>query len=245
MRMKHLVGMLLVLTSATLLAIGTVVAAEDCAAIKLDFWNDSVQWSHLPLSKLKRDTAYTLLDSDGQKILRAVADGSASLYGTRFKPPMAAPKTLSWRWKTDALIPGADNRDKNREDAPLRLVVAFDGDPTTLPEAEQKRLARAKRLSGRQPPFATLIYIWSDQVPVNTVIPSAHTSQVKMLVVASGPSGLTAWQTVRRNLAEDYRLAFGRLPGRVIGVAAMTDTDNTGAKASGDYADIRFSCTAD
>jgi hypothetical protein len=48
---------------------------------------------------------------------------------------------------------------------------------------------------------------------------------------------------VRRNLAADYRKAFGAAPGRVLGVAVMTDTDNTGAKAVGEYADIRFDCS--
>ena len=66
-----------------------------------------------------------------------------------------------------------------------------------------------------------------------------------MLVVASGANGLGSWQSVRRNLADDYRLAYGAEPGRVLGVAVMTDTDNTGAKAVGDYADIRFACAAE
>ena len=127
---------------------------------------------------------------------------------------------LSWRWKTDALVPGADNRDKAREDAPVRVIVAFDGDHSTLPEAEQKRFKRAKRLSGRDPPYATLMYIWSEQVAVDSVIASAHTSRLKMLVAASGTSGLGSWQSVRRNLADDYRLAFGATPGRVLGIAS-------------------------
>ena len=139
-------------------------------------------------------------------------------------------------------MPDADNRDKNREDAPLRVLVAFDGDKAALPREEQKRFQRAKTLTGRDAPYATLMYIWSDHVPVNTVIPSAHTSQVKMLVVASGPKGLGHWQSVHRNLAADYRRAFGAAPGRMLGVAVMTDTDNTGAKAVGEYADIRLDC---
>ena len=48
---------------------------------------------------------------------------------------------------------------------------------------------------------------------------------------------------MRRNLAADYRKAFGAAPGRVLGVAVMTDTDNTGSKAVGEYADIRFDCS--
>ena len=198
---------------------------------------------HQPLSKLKRDTVYTLVqDGNRSGVLRASADRSASLYVAPIKPALSTPVTLSWDWKTDALVAGADNREKDREDAPLRVLVAFDGDLATLPDAEQKRFSRAKNLAGRELPYAVLMYIWTDQVPVGTVIPSAHTSQVKMLAVASGKSGLGAWQTVQRNLAEDYRRAYGAEPGPVVGVAVMTDTDNTGTQAVGQYAGLRIAC---
>jgi Protein of unknown function (DUF3047) len=188
---------------------------------------------------------YTLAqDGDRRGVLRASADRSASLYVALLKSASRTPMTLSWQWKTDALVAGADNRDKAREDAPLRVLVAFDGDHATLPEAEQTRFKRAKNLSGREPPYAVLMYIWSDLVPVGSVIPSAHTSQVKMLAVASGASGLGSWQSVQRNLADDYRRAYGAEPGPVLGVAVMTDTDNTGEKAVGEYAGIRIGCGA-
>jgi hypothetical protein len=77
---------------------------------------------------------------------------------------------------------------------------------------------------------------------VGTIIPSAHTGRLKMLAVASGPEGLGSWQKVRRNLADDYRRAYGAEPGPVTGIAVMTDTDNTGEKSVGDYAGIRIDC---
>ena len=199
-------------------------------------------WVHEPLSKLKRDTRYSVVQEDGHTVLRAVADRSASAYAAHIQPPASVPTSLSWRWKTDALVPGADNRDRAREDAPLRVMVAFDGDLSTLPEAEQRRFRLAKSVSGQDVPFATLMYIWSDLVPPETIIASTHTSQVKMLVVASGASGLGKWQSVRRNLAQDYKRAYGAEPGPVLSVSVMTDTDNTGEKAEGEYADIRFEC---
>jgi len=213
-----------------------------CEARSLDFGQKAVGWTHQPLSKMKRDTAYTLEQEDGRTVLRGAADNSASLYVAPIKQTTNLPPILSWRWKTDALVPGADNRNKKLEDAPLRMIVAFDGDKSTLPEAEQVRFKRARKLFGRDLPYAVLMYIWSEQVPVESIIPSAHTSQVKMLVVATGAGGLGSWQSVRRNIAEDYRRTYGAAPGRVLGVAVMTDTDNTGARAVGRYADIRFEC---
>jgi Protein of unknown function (DUF3047) len=234
-----------------LLAIGALLwlaqtapagAAAPCEPRDLDFGQKAAGWKHQPLSKLKRDTVYTLAQDEGRTVLRAAADRSASMYAAPFSPPASVPASVSWRWKTDALVPGADNRDKDREDAPLRVIFTFDGDIAKLPAAEQQRFKRAKAISGTAPPYATLMYIWSDQVPVNTVIASAHTSQVQMLVVATGASGLGSWQSVRRDLAADYRLAYRAEPGRILGVAVMTDTDNTGTKATGQYADIRLTC---
>ncbi|MDN3919167.1 DUF3047 domain-containing protein [Roseateles violae] len=220
-------------------------AAAGCEARDLGFERPEVGWTHTPLSKLKNDTVYTLLpDGERRGVLRASADRSASLYAARLQPALAMPLTLSWEWKTDALVERADNRVKSREDAPLRIVVSFGGDPATLPADEQKRFKRAKKLSGKDIPYAVLMYIWSDFVPVGTVIPSAHTSQVKMLVVASGREGLGTWQSLQRNLAEDYRLAYGGEAGPVTGIAVMTDTDNTGGKAVGDYAHLRLACAA-
>ena len=218
--------------------------AAPCEARDLGFDRPEAGWKHLPLSKLKRDTVYTVAKEDGRTVLRAEADRSASLYAAYLKPPAAMPATITWKWKTSALVPGADNRDKDREDAPLRVILAFDGDQSLLPAEERKRLERARNIARRDLPYATLMYIWSDHVPVDTVIASAHTSQVKMIAVASGASGLGAWQSVRRNVAEDYRRAYGAEPGKLLGVGVMTDTDNTGTKATGYYADIRLECAA-
>jgi hypothetical protein len=237
-------------TALSLLLAGCVTAGAAAAADvtpceprSLGFDLKDAGWAHLPMSRLKRDTVYTLVqDGDRRAVLRASADASASFYVAMLKSPIRPSMTLGWEWKTDALVPGADNRDKGREDAPLRVLVAFDGDHATLPEAEQARFRRASKLAGRDLPYAVLMYIWSDHVPVGTVIPSAHTSQMKMVAVASGPSGLGSWQSVQRSPADDFRRAFGAEPGPVLGVAVMTDTDNTGAKAVGEYAGIRIGC---
>jgi Protein of unknown function (DUF3047) len=222
----------------------SVNGSAPCKAPNFAFDQESAGWTHQPFSKLKRDTVYTLAKQDGHTVLQATADSSASLYVAKYKELTGVPATLSWRWKTDALVPGADNRDKSREDAPLRVLVAFDGDHSTLPEEEQKRFKRAERLAGNSPPYALLMYIWSDQVAVESLIDSAHTRQVKMLVVASGTNGLGSWQSVKRNLADDYRRAYGTEPGPLLGIAVMTDTDNTNTRAVGEYADIKFNCSA-
>lgn len=237
--MRLLGGMLMCYCNLLLAAPAT---GEVCKPQTLDFTADS--WRHLPLSSLKRDTRYSIVKQDGRNVLQAEANSSASLYARVLKPVSTSYGLLSWQWQTDALVPGADNREKSKEDAPVRVVAAFDGDKARLPDAEKRQFKWAKRMSGREPPYATLMYIWSEQVPPETVIPSAHSSQIKMLVVASGADGLGQWRTLRRDLRADFKRAFGKDAGPLLGVGVMTDTDNTGAKAGARYADIRLECPA-
>ena len=220
--------------------------AAECTATPLpsyDVAGKGAGWAHVPLSKLKRDTKYAVVRDGGATVLKATAVGAASAWVHLVEADPKRTPMLEWRWRVDALVDGADNADPKKEDAPVRIIVGFSGDKSTLPDKEQRRFSMAKKLSGRDAPFATLMYIWANGQPVDTVIPSAHTSQLKMIVVESGPAGLGAWRDYRRNLVEDYRRAFGGEPGRIVGFAAMTDTDNTGATAEGLYGPIRLGCS--
>jgi len=61
-----------------------------------------------------------------------------------------------------------------------------------------------------------------------------------MVAVESGDGNEGRWIDEERNLAEDYRRAFGEDPPRIGAVAIMTDTDNTGEDAVAWYGAIRF-----
>ena len=100
-------------------------------------------------------------------MLRASAEKSASFYASFFKQPAACPRASPGAGRPDALVPGADNRVKDKEDAPLRVVVAFDGDKTLLPAEEKRRFEAARKLTGANLPYAVLMYVWSDHVPVD------------------------------------------------------------------------------
>ncbi|MBL0142868.1 MAG: DUF3047 domain-containing protein [Betaproteobacteria bacterium] len=240
--------LLRVLPAIALLVGGPAAHASDCAPQALPPF-DAVSagkpaWIHVPLSRLKRDTQYAVTKEDGRVVLKATADASASAYvHMETSDPTRVP-VLEWSWRVNALIGAADNRDPKREDAPVRVIVGFDGDKSTLSGQEKRRLALAKQASGLAPPYATLMYIWDNRNPVGTVIPSAHSARVKMIVAESGAQRAGAWHSYRRNLVQDYQLAFGTMPGKIVGVAVMTDTDNTGAKTEGYYGEIRFACAA-
>jgi hypothetical protein len=148
---------------------------------------------------------------------------------------------VRWRWRVVDLIVGADNQDRYSEDSPVRLMLFFDGDRSTLPISEQILMETARLLTGHELPFSTLMYIWENRLPVGAVLPNSFTSQVKMIVAGSGPDGrLGQWKVFEHNYVEDYRRAFRRPPGRLVGVGIMTDTDNTGERIEAFYGDIEL-----
>ena len=197
-------------------------------------------WQPWIILRSKPLTRYALVENHGKVVLRAEASTSASgLYREIHVNPRRHP-VLGWQWRVDAPVPGADPRQRIAEDAPARVIVAFTGDRDKLDFAERTNMALAKALSGQQLPYATLMYIWSDQLPVGTVVPNPHTSRIQMIVVASGPARSGAWTAIERDVLEDYRRAFGEEPGDVYAVGVMTDTDNTASEAVAYYGDIAF-----
>ena len=180
----------------------------------------------------------------GTVVLHASADGAASLVGHHVAFDLRAAPALSWRWKVSRLIATADNAVAGKEDSPARIVLEFDGDKSKLSLADKSTFATGKFLSGRELPYATLMYIWSNNEPVGKVIRNPRTPRVQMVVASSGAAGVGTWQTLSRNAVEDFRRAFGEDPGRLTGVAVLTDTDNTGEKAEAWYGEIQFQSTA-
>ena len=156
--------------------------------------------------------------------------------------PRATP-FVSWRWKVEHLLEGADITDTYASDSPVRIALGFDGDKSTLPFLDQMMFERARLLSGNELPYATLVYVWENRLPVESIQPNTRTNRIQKLVVASGPRDLFRWQTVTRDFVADYTRAFGHAPGRLITVGVMSDTDNTRTRVRAYYGDIIFSST--
>jgi len=64
-----------------------------------------------------------------------------------------------------------------------------------------------------------------------------------MFAVESGAKKLQQWVAERRNVYDDYRMAFGEEPAMISGAAIMAHTDNTRKSAVAWHGDIVFSCT--
>jgi len=197
-------------------------------------------WQPLKLSSLKRLTEYKLVQDQGVVVLDAKADAAASGLLADVDFDIKSAPVMQWRWKISNLIEGADNANAAKEDSPARIVLDFEGDKSKLGFRDRTASSLAKAGSGRELPYAQLMYIWSNTKPVGTIIENPHTKRIQMVVAASGPSGVGKWVTLKRNVYDDFKRAFGEEPGRMTEVGVLTDTDNTGESVEAWYGDIEF-----
>jgi len=199
------------------------------------------EWKPIKLSDSKKRTTHDLVEDEGTVVLHAVAQGSASALGHVAGFDLRQRPIVKWRWKIAQVIDGADNSVAAKEDSPVRLLFAFDGDKSKLPPRDRAVFRMSKRLSQRELPYATLMYVWANDAAPGTVIENPHTRRVQMIVASSGAAGAGQWQVLSRNLYADYKTAFGEEPGKLIAYGVMSDTDNTGAAVEAWYGDIVFS----
>lgn len=183
----------------------------------------------------KRPTQYRVVHIDGQAAMEATSASAASMLR---RPAQVAPAELgdiAFDWKADRLIENADLSQADRSDSPVRVVLAFGGDNARLSMKNRMAFELMETLVGEPPPFATLMYVWDNQAPVETVLTDPRSDRIRKIVVESGAAELGHWRQHRRDIAADFRRAYGEEPGALIGVALFTDTDNTRGSAHSYY----------
>jgi len=129
---------------------------------------------------------------------------------------------LTWSWKVERLPADADVRQAGRDDQAAQVYVVFPRWPAPRTQSE------------------VIGYVWDTTAPVGTTLPSRKASNVKIVVVESGPARLGAWQRQRRNVATDYEKLFGRRAPRVGTIAVMIDSNDTGSDAEATIGDLTF-----
>ena len=187
---------------------------------------DKSQWEKMVLPGKLR-TAYRLERQPQGYALQAQADSSASMLRQRLRIAPEQLGRVSFDWRVERLIPGADMLQRDTEDSPVRLILVFDGDRQHFTPKNAMLSELTHSLTGEHLPYATLMYVWCNQCPPESVIVNPRTDRIRKLAVESGAARVGQWLNYSRNIRADFEKAFDEAPGALLGVALMTDTDNT------------------
>ena len=198
-----------------------------------------VGWERMIFEKISKHTEYRLVEENGLTVVRARSEAAASGLTRKVSVDLAQYPMIQWRWKVLNVIEKSDVRTKKGDDYAARIYITFQYDPDRVGFLKKAKYKVGRLLFG-DIPIAAVNYIWESKAPVGTIVDNAYTDFVKMIVVESGAERVGEWVQEERNLYEDYVRAFGEEPPLVNGVAIMTDTDNTGEKATAFFGDIFF-----
>lgn len=170
--------------------------------------------------------------------LRAESGGEAS--GLQLSLGDAAPhaRFLDWAWRSDGPVERADLRRREADDASARVTVGFDFEPPGLSRWDRLKHRLARRRMGPGVPGAALSYVWGNAEAVDSVFDSAYTSRVRVVVLRNAQDPRDTWLREERDLAADFRRAFGEEMPPVTGIGLLTDADDTGGRAAACYGDL-------
>lgn len=196
-------------------------------------------WGHQSFpGKQPSHFAYARLD--GRDAISAQSDASASMLRQvlRIEPEQLG--RVRFSWKVPALIEQADLATREHDDAPVRVVLAFEGDRSRLSARDAALSELALALTGEPMPYATLMYVWCNKRAPDTVVKSPRTDRIRKLVLESGPRRLNQWLEYERDIRADYERVFGEPPGALVGIGIMTDSDNTRSRTRAWYGPVRL-----
>lgn len=185
----------------------------------------------------KKATRYAVIATE-QSVVEAQAAASASLLRHRLRVEPASLGRLHFSWQVPDLLDRADVRRSDTEDAVARVFLAFEGREEGLSAGHRAMSDLAEALAGERLPYATLMYVWNSDGTPGSVVVNGRSDRVRKIVVDAGPARLREWRHHERDIAADFRQAFGEEPGALVSVGLMTDADNTGGRATAWYGPV-------
>ena len=161
---------------------------------------------------------YAIQQETGLRFLHAASRGLGIQAARPYEWDLARYPILAWSWRPIEFPAGSDERNAKTNDSALAVYAVFSHTPWSVKSVK---------------------YIWSAVAPVGThLTSSAGLTQARVL--RSGTQGKGEWGEERANVLDDYRKYFGDgVAPKPDGIAVLTDSDDTGSSAQGDYANFR------
>lgn len=183
---------------------------------------------------------FSLNEDAGQRILEVKADKAAATLAAAASVDPATLPRFNWRWQVSRVVEKADLSQKPGDDFAARAYVFFDVPLNDVPFFDRMKILFARTFYKAEVPTAALCYVWDNRHAPDTRVWSPYTSRVRVIVLQSGNARAGQWVSESRDVAADFREAFGMAAPRITGIALGADTDQTGESVTARFAEPRF-----
>lgn len=195
-------------------------------------------WQPIYIPSAKKRTAFAIVEDQGHRVLGISAGASAGSLAISLNASPVSYPILRWRWKLPQHNSKTNLLTKKGDDYPARVYVMFDFDTGKLGFLDRAKLRMAQTLYGDRVHAAALCYVWDPKHPAGTTAWNAYTNRVRMIVVRSGDEKLGQWMEEERDIAQDFKAAFGEDPPTISAIAIGGDSDNTGETTLAFFGDL-------
>jgi hypothetical protein len=187
-------------------------------------------WQPLIFPSIAAATSYEIVEDPvyGPVIFAESSSGAGGIARSISVDPEKY-QVLNWSWKIETTLPGSSLVSKNGDDFPVRVMISFATNDAVLKGSRDN----------------ILCYVWASEESIDSIAVNPIHKHIMTVVAASGDTHSGTWLELSRNIVDDYRQAFSAKPGRITGVALMTDSDNTRSEARAWYGPVWLSSLSD
>ena len=116
----------------------------------------TVKWQHCAFPG-KKSTRYQAVRLDGRDAVFGESDSAASMLRQNLRVEASDLGKLGFSWKVPKMIAGADMTQRDSDDSPVRVLLAFEGDRSKFSVKNAMLSELALALTGEPMPYATLM----------------------------------------------------------------------------------------
>ena len=195
----------------------------------------ATRWQPVTFSEV-RATEYTLERLPDGVALRAESTRAASGLVVEFDVDLE-PAAISWRWRVERCLDNAAEHERAGDDFAARVFVLLGRDRSWTPWGWFRRQV-FKSPFGRIRPKRALSYVWASCTAKGDSAFSPVSDDIYQVVARSGCQQDADWVAERHELSRDFARAFQEPMPEVVGLAVMTDTDDTEGQTTAWYRDV-------
>jgi hypothetical protein len=152
--------------------------------------------------------------------LRVTVNGQGGTATYRMRTALRPPPSLrggmvTWRWRVETPLRGADLKRRDTDDSPMRVLVTFQ--------------------DGR-----VIAYSWGNREARNESFASWAGRNRMVVVLQRAEDADGSWHVERRNPFADYRRFWNIAPKPIVSVGVQADTDGLKVRAAAEIGDITW-----